>query len=132
MKLLKNTLTVLLFFTIFIGYSQSQNNLLGKWKTTYDYEGQKLDVVYEIKNNSNKVKAFSIKMTILGESQKDDTMVMSNITMNDGKGKTKYYIEYEGKKYNVDAKLKLKDNNTLIVSYSYYGYSDNETWKRVN
>ncbi|PCE66037.1 hypothetical protein [Sediminicola luteus] len=113
-------------------HAQNQEKLHGHWKTTYDYQGDKVEVTYQIKTEAKKTQARTVKMSMQGQSEKDDTLVMSNITMSNGKGSTKYHIEYEGEKYDVDAKLKLVDKNTLEVSYDFYGYSDTETWKRTN
>lgn len=130
MKLLKSiTLVCLLTVIACTAKAQNSNQLLGKWQTSYDMKGEKVVVVYEIKKEKGQIKAYSVLLkNAKGESQKDNTLVMPNMQL--GK-KTKYKVEYEGEKYDIDADLTLKDAKTLEVFYNYYGYKNTEVWKKI-
>ncbi|OSY87401.1 hypothetical protein WH52_11000 [Tenacibaculum holothuriorum] len=107
----------------------TSSELVGKWETSYDMEGEKVFVVYEIKKEMGKYKAYSVLLkNEKGEAQPDNTLVMPNIQL--GK-KSDYVIEYEGKKYDIKADVKLKSMNTIEVFYNYYGYKNTEIWKKV-
>jgi hypothetical protein len=60
------------------------------------------------------------------------TLVMSDISFQNGKGTALYVMEYEGEKYEVEASLRLINSRLLKVSYGYYGYSETETWNKVD
>ena len=107
----------------------ASSELIGKWETSYDMEGEKVIIIYEIKKEQGKYKAYSVLLkNAKGESQPDNTLVMPNIQL--GK-KSDYVIEYEGKKYDIKADVKLKSKNTLEVFYDYYGYKNTEVWKKT-
>lgn len=132
MKLLQSFIGILvLFFTSYSLQAQSSASLKGKWETTYKLNGETGHVTYSFKDTKGKLQAYSISMKDdKGNEQKDNSLIMDKITFKDGKGTCTYMIKYEGKTYDIKAKLFLKNKNTLEVSYTYYGYSDKETWKR--
>ncbi|SIQ20994.1 hypothetical protein [Maribacter ulvicola] len=132
MKILKKVVLIPLF-AIFTVTTQAQNSkdLNGKWEAYYEQDNEKGYVTYEFKTEDKKLKAYSTLLKdVNGYKVKDNTLTLNEIKFSKGKGKCKYLIKYKEKVYNVPAKLILIDENTLEVSYSYYGYSDTETWKR--
>lgn len=130
MKLLKKIGFAVFFLMCLQGHAQ-KHRLLGKWKATYDYEGQKMEVTYQIRGLNDIYKGYIVKVALKGAYEKDNSLVLTNISMKKGKGKMKYKFEYEGKKYETDATLKFKDKNHLLISYTYQGYSAEENWERV-
>ncbi|MEW7277808.1 hypothetical protein ABW636_04370 [Aquimarina sp. 2201CG1-2-11] len=111
---------------------QSTTNLIGKWQTTYDDEGEKSYVTYEFKNVSGKLKCYTRYLkNDKGEGVKYTSLAMDKITLSNGKGNGKYKYNEGNKKYVFDAKLHLKNLTTLYVSYSFWGYSNTEIWKRI-
>ena len=133
MNIFKRTTVILIaLFSISVVTAQSSKDLIGKWKTTYEYEENKGEVTYEFKFEDKKLKAYSTK--IKGDENyqtADNTLVMDKISFKNGKGEANFFLEYEGEKYEVKAELTLKDKNTLKVAYSYYNYSNTEVWKRI-
>lgn len=126
------TISILLITTISLK-AQSATDLLGKWKSTYEYEGQKGTVIYTFKNENGKLKAYAVLETDdKGNSKKMNTLTLDKISFKNGKGKGKYHTEYDGKNYELKATLTLQDDSTLKVYYSTWGYSDTEIWKRQN
>ncbi|MEO1628940.1 MAG: hypothetical protein AAFV25_27585, partial [Bacteroidota bacterium] len=67
-----------------------------------------------------------------GRGEAYHSLVMTDIRFQGKKGEAQYLFKYEGETYEVKAALHLTSANTLEVSYSYYGYSDTEIWKRAD
>ena len=112
--------------------AQNNNDLIGKWETTYDDEGEKSYVTYEFKNVSGNLKCYTLYLkNDKGEGVKYNALAMDKITLNNGKGIAKYKYNEGNKNYVFDTKLHLKNQSTLYVSYSFWGYSNTEIWKRV-
>jgi hypothetical protein len=112
--------------------AQNTNDLIGKWETSYNDKGKNYTVVYEFKKEDKTVKAYTVLIKDeKGEQLEDNSLVLSKIEFKNKKGTCIYSLEYEGELYEIKSKLNLKDNNTLVLSYSYYGFSDTETWKRI-
>ncbi|MCT4631063.1 hypothetical protein [Winogradskyella sp.] len=112
--------------------AQNTNDLIGKWETSYNDKGKNYIVVYEFKKEDKTVKAYTVLIKDeKGEQLEDNSLVLSKIEFKNKKGTCIYSLEYEGELYEIKSKLNLKDNNTLVLSYSYYGFSDTETWKRI-
>lgn len=110
----------------------SQSPLLGKWQTEYELEGDRFSIVYQFKDVEGKLKCYSLyTKTSKGQLEKHQALVMDAIDFENGTGTARYSLTYEGETYEVDATLKLEDNRILTVEYSYYGYGDTETWKRI-
>lgn len=130
-----NTLIItifLVFLSITRISSQSNDSLLGKWQTTYEENGEKAFVSYEFKNVDGRLKCYTFYIKDdKGEGTKYHSLAMENIVLKEGNGKAKYRYNEEGKKYVFDANLYLKNENTLQISYSYWGYSNTEIWKRL-
>lgn len=131
MNIKSNILIFGLLLICLSGFAQSKDNLLGKWQTTYDYDDYKIDVIYEIKKEDTNVSAYMFQISINGQSQNDNTEVMSNINMINENGTANYKIEYENNKYEVVAALKLATTDKLIVSYSISGFPNEEIWERI-
>ncbi|MDN5215141.1 hypothetical protein QQ020_23880 [Fulvivirgaceae bacterium BMA12] len=113
-------------------HGQSNSLLIGKWKTSYNDDGEKGFITYEIKTVDGKLKGHTQYIEDdKGNGEDYSSLVLKNIRFSDGKGKATYVIEYEGETYEAEASLTLVDVNTLKIHYSYMGYSDTETWKRV-
>jgi len=133
MKQLKKSLgIILLLLSITSTQAQDTKSLLGKWKSTFELEGKKVEAIYEFKMNKDKLEGFSVEYKNEG-GEVDNTaeLIMDKISMANKKGEGRFIIKYDGDTYKVDSDLILKDNNTLEISYSYYGYSDTETWTRM-
>ena len=112
--------------------AQSINDLLGKWETTYIEEGEKATVVYEFIKEENQIKAYTILIKDdKGNKEPYKEVALDKIKFKDGKGKGTYFIEYDGDNYDLETDLKLKDATNLELSYSYWGYSDTEIWKKI-
>ena len=112
--------------------AQINNDLIGKWEANYVYKGEKSMVIYEFKIVDGKLQCYSIlRKNDRDVEQKNNSLSMKKIRFEKGRGTCKYLLKYEEDTYNIKAKLSLKDKNTLEVSYSYYGYSDTEIWKRT-
>jgi hypothetical protein len=135
MKYLKNILTTLVFAVAMSTTVQAQNmdSLIGKWTTTYNIEGETIETTYEFKKVDGTLKVYTVQhKNSKGQVQKESELVMNTIAFKNKKGTCKYILKYEGKIYNIPSDFVLKDDKTLELSYSYYGYSDTEIWKRIN
>lgn len=125
-------IAIVMVLTISSVSSQSNSDLLGKWETIYEDNGNTYVVTYEFKNVDKTVKAYSILIKDgQNGAEKDNSIAMDEVQLKSGKGNAKYIIADEGKIYEMNAKLNMKDQNTLEVRYSYWGYSDTEIWKRI-
>ncbi|MEN0048919.1 MAG: hypothetical protein AAF806_17780 [Bacteroidota bacterium] len=112
--------------------AQSNSSLIDKWETTYEVEGEKINIVYQFKNNNETLLCHTLFLSDdKGNREAYDSVVMTNIRFNGEKGKAQYLFQYEEKTYEVEAFLHLTNANTLEVSYSYYGYADTELWQKV-
>ncbi|MDY8136446.1 hypothetical protein [Aquimarina sp. 2201CG5-10] len=133
MKICKRYVTIVITIIAFTS-SQAQTNdtLIGKWETSYEEDGEKAYVTYEFKKVKEELKCYTLSIkNDKGEGGKYNSLAMKNIILNNGKGKAKYVYNEKGKNYVFDAKLNLKNENTLNISYSYWGYSNTEIWKRI-
>lgn len=112
--------------------AQSNHSLIGKWKTAYNEDGEKGYITYKIKSVDGELKGYTQYIEDdQGNGEDYHSLALTNIQFSNDKGKATYVIEYEGETYFAEASLRLEDANTLKVHYSYMGYSDTETWKRV-
>ena len=112
--------------------AQSNNSLIGKWETTYEIEGEKMNVVYQFKNEGKKLKCYTLFLKDdKGNGEAYDSIVMADVHFKDKTGNAEYVLKYEGEIYKVQAYLQLINENSLEVSYSYYGYADTEIWRKV-
>ncbi len=124
-------LIILLLFSIWIN-AQDGNVLIGKWETSYEEDGEKFYVTYEFKNINRKLKCYTLYIKDdKDEGAKYYSLAMEKIRMKEGKGDAKYKYNEGNKKYVFDAKLILKKTDILYVSYSFWGYSNTEIWKKV-
>lgn len=107
--------------------------IVGKWKVTYNSKEFNGAIVYDIQKEGNTFNAYTHEYQDekgYGEKAKKTKILI--IKSFDGyKGKGEYKIEYEGETYNVACTIDMVDENTFKLSYESYGYSDVETWKRV-
>ncbi len=104
----------------------------GIWKVTYNSEDFKGAVVYEIKKEGKVFNAYTYQyLDEKGNAEKAENTKILTVKNFDGyKGKGNYTVAYEQQEYQVDCQIDMVDENTLKLSYNYYGYSDVETWKR--
>ncbi|WP_299839507.1 hypothetical protein [uncultured Tenacibaculum sp.] len=107
--------------------------LVGKWKVNYNSETFKGAIVYNIKKDGNTFNAYTyeyIDMEGYREKAKNKKiLIITSVGSENGKGV--YNIKYENNVYDVPCTIKIIDNNSFIISYDYFGYSDSETWKRL-
>ncbi len=133
MNTLKTVVTiVILLITSTVVNAQTNDALLGKWETTYDDDGKKIHMTYEFKNVKGKLKCYTTSAKNNEGEEKFETLAMEEIKIKKGKGSAKYIYNEEGENYVLKAKLHFENINTLRISYSYWGYSNTETWKRIN
>ncbi|TMU55138.1 hypothetical protein [Flagellimonas algicola] len=132
MKALK-IITVLVAVLVSITNLTAQSNpLTGKWEAEYEENNEKIYVTYEFRNENGKHTCYTTYIKDdKGRGEEHESLALKDIVFGGGKGTGKFIIDHKGKNYEVRANLKLRDDNTLIVSYSAWGYSDNETWIRL-
>lgn len=106
--------------------------IIGKWRVTYDSEAFKGTIVYDLKKEGKVFHAYTFQYEDEnGGSQKAEGTKALTIQEFDGyKGTGVYVFTYEGETYDVACQIDMVDENTFMLSYDYYGYSDMETWKR--
>ncbi|WP_420401349.1 hypothetical protein [Flagellimonas sp.] len=127
------TFTTLVVVLVSITNLTAQNNpLTGKWEAEYEENNEKFYVTYEFRNENGKPTCYATYIKDdKGRGEEHESLAIKDIVFEGEKGTGKFIIDHKGKNYEVRANLKLSDNNTLVVSYSAWGYSDNETWKRL-
>ena len=128
------TISALVIVLVSITYMNAQNNnpLLGAWEAEYEEKNEKSYVTYEFRNENGKLNCYTTYIKDdKGHGEKHESLAIKDVTFEGGKGNGKYRFTYEGKEYEVNAGLKLENSHTLRISYSAWGYSDNETWKRL-
>lgn len=113
--------------------SDSFNDLVGKWKVSYNTEEFKGAIVYNLKKEGKVINAYTFEYQdengFAEKAEQTKTLVIKKF---DGtKGKGVYKIAYEGKNYDVDCKIKWLGKNKFQLSYDYYGYGDTETWEKI-
>lgn len=104
------------------------------WPGRYEvsFEGMQEKSVYEIRKEGNVFQVHAIKyIDDTGNAYDDDRLVMEKLNINEYTAKAKYQIEYEGEKYEVNSLLVMDEQGDISLSYSYYGESARETWKRL-
>ncbi|WBX75243.1 hypothetical protein PG911_11295 [Tenacibaculum ovolyticum] len=133
MNTIKKTVTILiLLIATTVLKAQTNDVLTGKWETTYKDNNENVYITYQFKYVKEKLKCYSVFIKDdSGKKGKYESLVMKNITLNNGNGKAIYIYNDNGVDYEFKANLLLKNENTLNVSYSVLGYSDTETWKRL-
>ncbi len=109
------------------------NVIEGKWKVSYDSSELNGSIIYAIKKEANVFNAYTHTYEDEnGYTQKAEGTKTLAITSFDGKkGVGNYSVQFEGESYTIACKIELLDDNTFTLSYDYYGYSDVETWKKV-
>jgi hypothetical protein len=133
MKTLRILLLILAAVSITALFAQSKSALPGKWTASYEVEGEEINIQYEFKYKNGKLSCYTLHMKDnRGNGEAYYTLVMSDISFQNGKGTALYVMEYEGEKYEVEASLRLINSRLLKVSYGYYGYSETETWNKVD
>lgn len=134
---MRRHISMALLFSILFGASalqaQTASRLLGTWQSTEQEDGETYHVVYEFKEVDQTIKAYTISIKDEnGNTESFSDLALDKVSFKQNTGTAIYHFEYEGKQYDVSANLTLKDNNTLLLEYSYWGFSDSETWIRVN
>ena len=133
---MRKYISIVLLFNILFGalalQAQTTSRLLGTWESTEQEDGEIYHVVYQFKEVDQTIKAYTVSLKDdKGNAEAYSDLALDHITFKHNKGTGTYYFEYEGKQYDVSATLTLTDNNTLLLEYSYWGFSDSETWKRI-
>ncbi|MEO1803979.1 MAG: hypothetical protein AAFU33_04175 [Bacteroidota bacterium] len=115
-----------------VTYHSDTDYIIGKWRVTYDSEAFKGTIVYDLKKEGKVFHAYTFQYEDEnGDSQKAEGTKALTIQEFDGyKGSGVYVFTYEGETYDVACQIDMVDENTFMLSYDYYGYSDMETWKR--
>jgi hypothetical protein len=133
MRLLKKGLALLSFLGLMItANAQSQEALIGQWEGKYEENGEVIYITYQFKKEGNQLKCYTMSIKDdRGEEGAYTDLVMEDIVFKDGKGKAKYLYSEDDENYTLKAKLYLKTDHTLHISYSYWGFSDTEVWKRL-
>jgi hypothetical protein len=112
--------------------AQDENSLIGKWKSNFEMEGEKHEGIYEIKSVDGEIKAYSVQYkNSKNEIEKVSEVVLDKIKLKNNQGEGRLITEYEGETYKIDSELELKDQKTLKIEFSYYGYSDKEVWIKI-
>lgn len=107
--------------------------IIGKWIVKYNEEDFEGAIVYDIRKEGTKFNAYTYEyQDTKGHGEKAEqtkTLVLKSFDGYTGKGI--YTINYEGEKYEVACDVNMIDDTTFKLSYTYYGYSDVETWKKL-
>lgn len=112
--------------------AQTNNPLIGKWEAEYEENNEKSYVTYEFRNENGTLNCYTTYVKDdKGRGEKHESLAIKDITFEGERGTGKFKLAHEGKDYELRAKLKLEDGNTLTISYSAWGYTDKETWKRL-
>ena len=131
MKVLRR-ITALVVWLSITNLTAQNNPLAGKWEAEYEENNEKSYVTYEFRNKNRKLTCYTTYIKDdKGRGEKYESLAIKDILFEGKKGTGKFMLAYEGKNYEVRANLTLRDGNTLIISYSAWGYSDSETWKRL-
>ncbi len=106
--------------------------IIGKWKVNYDTDSFKGSIVYKVKKEGDYYVAYTYQYTDdKGNTEKAENTETLIIKAFDGyNGTGVYTIEYEQQQYQVECQINMTDENTLKLSYDYYGYGDTETWRK--
>ncbi|WP_196894950.1 hypothetical protein [Aureivirga marina] len=113
--------------------TQKTEILLGNWYVDYNDKNYKGRLVYEIKKSRADIyNAFLKEYNDENGNVKkaNDEKVLLIKSFNGKRGKGIYLLKYQGERYNVNCTIELKDKNTFVLKYNYYGYKSVETWKR--
>ncbi|MCV6631592.1 MAG: hypothetical protein OIF50_17215 [Flavobacteriaceae bacterium] len=129
MKSIAVTLIALLSLTC--SNAQNDDVLLGKWKANYTEDNETFSVIYEFKRDKGALKCYSIYIEIANERSDYKSLAMSKIVFNGIKGIANYTYKENNENFAMRTKLHLKDKNTLKLNYSYWGYTGEETWDRL-
>ncbi len=114
-----------------LAMAQSESELVGRWEVTYeDYKGKS---IYEFRSEQGKVVGYSIHFTDEnGDEYEDNSMVVTKLEFDGKNGEASYKVQYDEDEYfTTDISLKKKSETHLLVHYSYWGFSNEETWTRV-
>lgn len=108
---------------------ENQNALIGFWEV--QYRDPTVKVVYEFKEEQGVTKGYSVQLEDEnGNTMLDNTLTILVNSIADKTAKAKYFIEYEGEKYEVNCKLKIVADQ-LILTYSYFGFDEKEVWHKT-
>lgn len=111
-----------------------EDTIQAVWLSKYEvtYEGLKEKSVYQIKKEEGTLKCYSVELIdSSGNRYPDNTLVMSQLEIDNYTAKSNYKIEYEGEKYDVESYLIMNEAGDISLSYTYYGFNGKETWKRI-
>ena len=133
MKRVKEMMLMLLCsFGMLVVKGQTNEVLKGKWQSSYSEEMELAYLTYEFKEVDGELKAYTILIKDQqGNAHELNELTMDNIRLEDGKGESKFYFEHEGETYEMDAELTLTNEHTLHIEYSFWGFSDSETWHLI-
>ncbi|BFP41420.1 hypothetical protein FGF1_22650 [Flavobacteriaceae bacterium GF1] len=132
MQALKIVTALAAVFLSITNLTAQNNPLSGKWEAEYEENNEKSYVTYEFRNENGRPICYTTYIKDdKGRGAAHESLAIKDITFEGGKGTGKFIFAHEGKNYEVRAHLTLRDSNTLVISYSAWGYSDSETWKRL-
>ncbi len=108
---------------------ENDSLLLGYWEV--QYQDPTVKVVYELKQEQGVIKGYSVQLEDEdGNTMRDNTLTILINSVSDKTSKAKYFMEYEGEKYEVNCELKIEANK-LILTYSYFGFDEQEVWHKT-
>ncbi|MBV6644271.1 MAG: hypothetical protein KI790_02415 [Cyclobacteriaceae bacterium] len=111
---------------------RSADDLIGKWLADYEMDGEEFSIVYEFKSVNGQLVCYALSIrNSSNETEPMNILVMNDIQFLNGEGTANYMIEYAKENYEVEAELEMPNPDKLNVSYSYYGFGDDEVWERV-
>ncbi|NER14877.1 hypothetical protein GWK08_15580 [Leptobacterium flavescens] len=133
MKILKTLFAMaILLVSLTKATAQTDDPLIGKWEVEYKEDNEKSYVIHEFRKEQGVLKCYTVFVKDdKGNGEEYESVAIKDITFKGGSGTGTYMFTHEGEKYEFRARLKLKDHNTLTISYSAWGYVDSETWKRL-
>ncbi|MEM9142283.1 MAG: hypothetical protein AAGA86_04800 [Bacteroidota bacterium] len=112
--------------------AQDAKALLGKWETVYKDKEGTAHITYEFVNENGQLLCYTRYIADEGGNGSEyNTLAMKNIHFKAGTGKALFMYKADKEVYELKASLELEGTNALQVSYSYWGYSDTEQWKKV-
>ena len=122
MKALK-IMTALVLVLMSIPNMTAQNGLLaGKWEAEYEENNEKSYVTYEFRNENGKLTCYTTYIKDdNGHGEEYESLALKDVIFEGEKGKGTFIFIHEGENYEVRANLTLRDDRTLIVSYSAWG-----------
>ena len=135
MKFLHSIIGILLFCLTSLSFSQTQNKLLGTWDVYYEGLG---NFTYDIKEDAHHHMAgYILHIQPEGDYRKTlkkdikKKLVLFSIDFNGVEGSAKHRVNFRGQDYTTNCKLFMPDQDTLELTYLFWGETVKEIWTRV-